>query len=75
MTTKPTKPATIDYKEDAIWNRFNKDEALISQLIILKKYLEGEDSIKGHAVSMLDGLVDKLICDQIDMISEAKIPY
>ena len=75
MTTKPTKPAAIDYKEDAIWNRFNKDEALISQLIILKKYLEGEDSIKGHAVSMLDGLVVKLICDQIDMISEAKIPY
>ena len=75
MTTKPTKPAVIDYKEDAIWNRFNKDEVLISQLIILKKYLENEDSIKGHAVSMLDGLVDKLICDQIDMISEAKIPY
>jgi len=75
MTTKPTKPAAIDYKEDALWNRFNKDEALISQLIILKKYLEDEDSIKAHAVCMLDGLVDKLICDQIDMISEAKIPY
>jgi len=75
MTTKPTKPAEIDCKEDAIWNRFNKDEALISQLIILKKYLENEDFIKAHAVCMLDGLVDKLICDQIDMISEAKIPY
>ena len=75
MTTKPTKPATIDYKEDAIWNRFNKDEALISSLIILKSFMEGENTIKGHAVSMLDGLIDKLITDQIDMISEAKISY
>jgi hypothetical protein len=74
MTAKKSisKP---DYKEDALWNRYNKDEALISQLIILREYLDNEKSIRGHAVCMLDGLVDKLICDQVDMISEAKLPY
>ena len=74
MAAKKITPK-IDYKEDSLWNRFNKDEALISQLIILKEYLKDEKSIKAHAVCMLDGLVDKLICDQIDMISEAKIPF
>ena len=64
-----------DYKEISLWARYNKDEALVSQLIILREYLDNDKSIKAHAVCMLDGLVDKLINDQVDMITDAKLPF
>jgi hypothetical protein len=67
--------AKVDLKEISLWSRFDKDDSTISSLIILKKYLEQDDFVKGHAISMLDGLVSKVINEQIEMITEAGIKY
>jgi hypothetical protein len=62
-------------KEQAIWSMFEKQEHLLSMLIILKDYIKSDKYIAGHAEAMLEGLVSKVIIDQIDMINEAGIKY
>jgi hypothetical protein len=64
-----------DLKEDSIWSMFEKQDHMISMLIILKDYIKSDKYIAGHAEAMLEGLVSKVIMDQIDMINEAGIQY
>ena len=66
---------TRDLKEEAIWSMFEKQEHLFSMLIILKDYIKSDKYIAGHAEAMLEGLVSKVIIDQIDMINQAGIEY
>ena len=66
---------TRDLKEEAIWSMFEKQEHLLSMLIILKDYIKSDKYIAAHAEAMLEGLVSKVIIDQIDMINEAGIKY
>ena len=64
-----------DLKEDSIWSMFEKQDHMISMLIILKDYIKSDKYIAGHAEAMLEGLVSKVIIDQIDMINQAGIEY